>query len=95
MLAAAPVAAATGGFHERKEDICGFKINTWRIMNGAFREEGWKENVKQIQGIWCSAIWIKNTEMPLSEHHLECPSLTVLKPAHSVPCLFIPQQSPM
>ena len=28
MFAAAPVVAATGGFHERKEDIRSFKTNT-------------------------------------------------------------------
>ena len=28
MFASAPVVAATGGFHERKEDIRGFKTNT-------------------------------------------------------------------
>lgn len=28
MFAAAPVVAATGGFHERKEDIYSFKTNT-------------------------------------------------------------------
>lgn len=28
MFAAAPVVAATGGFHERKEDTRGFKTNT-------------------------------------------------------------------
>ena len=28
MFAAVPVVAATGGFHERKEDICSFKTNT-------------------------------------------------------------------
>ena len=28
MFAAVPVVAATGGFHERTEDVCSFKTNT-------------------------------------------------------------------
>lgn len=41
MFAAAPGVAATGGFHERKEDIGGFKTNTLEENEMEHLAESW------------------------------------------------------